>query len=171
MKQRIGIAGESECGKSTLAKAVSKQFWERFGTPTLVYDPWRDAWGRQAWVTTSEENFRAAVEKRKDCLVIIEDASMTIQRDKEFTPFFTAIRHQGHHLLVICHDATDLLRPMRRNLNQLYLFTQTEDAIELWKASQPSMLGMEQAVNLKQYEFLKCVKFATQEPQPMRLKL
>jgi hypothetical protein len=171
MHRRIAIAGESECGKSTLAKSLSRELWKRFQIRSLVYDPWRDVWGGHAWVTKNFETFNEAVNKANHCLVIIEDASMTIQRDKSFAPFFTCIRHRNHDLMVLCHDATDLLPSMRRNINEIFLFNQTEDSVEQWKSSQPSMRGLEVSVGLPQYCFVHSKKFGTVEPRPQRLKL
>lgn len=168
---RIGIAGESECGKSTLAKALSREIWRVKKIPSLIYDPRKYSWGNHAWVSGDESDWRAAVEKKRGCLVIIEDASETINRDREFSKFFTCIRHQLHWLMVLCHDATDLLRPMRRNLNELYLFNQTPDAVEMWKESQPSMRGLELSIGLPQFTFIHSRKFSQTMPTPSVLKI
>jgi hypothetical protein len=161
MMERIGIFGETECGKTFLAKRISLAWWRTRKIPSLVLDPWLDFWGEQAWVTNSEENFLASVTNSNDCLIVVDDTSATVQRDKTFIPFFTAIRHRNHRLLVCGHDATDLLPIMRRNLNQLFLFVQTEASVALWQADQPSMLGLDLAASpgyLKQWEFIRCKK-------------
>lgn len=63
--------------------------------------------------------------------------------------------------MVMGHDATDLLRVMRQNLNELYLFVQTPAAVELWQDSQPSMKGLEASADLQKFEFIHCLKFST----------
>jgi hypothetical protein len=122
-------------------------------------------------MTADENNFKTAVWKKRGCVVIIEDSSETIQKDKEFSPFFTCIRHQGHHLICIGHDGTDLTRSMRRNFNELFLFNQTRDSVEIWEASQPSMKGLVKSVGLKQFEFIHSIKFSESEPSVQKLKL
>jgi GTPase SAR1 family protein len=169
--KRIGVFGESECGKTVLVKSLCCEFWKKQKIPTLALDPRRSTWGTYAWTTTIEKDFRAAVWQRRGCVVVIEDSSETIQKDKSFTPFFTCIRHNKHNLIVIGHDATDLTRPMRRNLTELFLFNQTEDSVEMWQASQPSMKGLEKSVGLKQYEFIHSIKFSQIEPHPQTLTL
>jgi hypothetical protein len=167
MKRRIGIFGETECGKTTLAKSLARGFYDLWKIPSLVLDPWCDdpeeePWGRHAKATSNVVKFKKWVAKREGCLVIVDDTSATIQRDKEFIPFFTCIRHQHHHLMVMGHDGTDLLPVMRRSINELYLFQQTVDSVKQWRASQPSMLGIEvSATPLEEYEFVFCRKRST----------
>lgn len=169
--KRIGVFGESECGKTELVKRLCREFFRQQGLPTLALDPRKSPWGSHAWTTEKESDFKIAVQKKRGCVVVIEDSSETIQRDKEFTPFFTCIRHQEHHLIVIGHDGSDLLPPMRRNLNELFLFNQTEDSVELWERSQPSMLGLKKSIGLKQYHFVHSIKFSPVEPVVQTLKL
>lgn len=159
--KRIGIFGASECGKTTLAKQLSREYWRQEKRPTLALDPQKNNWGCHAWVTTDEEKFWPAVWKKRNCLVIVEEASTTIQRDRELIPLFTRIRHQGHNLLVIGHDGTDLLPTMRQNLNELFLFLQPPRAVEIWANDLPSIRGLEAAGELKQFEFLHGKLFTT----------
>lgn len=167
--KRIGIFGASECGKTTLARHLSREYWRRDKRPTLALDPQRSAWGSHAWVTTDESRFWDAVWKRRGALVIVEEASTTIQRDRELIPLFTRIRHQGHNLMVIGHDGTDLLPTMRRNLTELFLFLQPPRAVEIWSNDLPSIRGLEAATDLQQFEFLHGRLFTT--AQRKRLKV
>lgn len=166
---RCGIFGPSLSGKTTLARHLSEQYWHAQGLPSLVLDPHLEKWGPQAWATADEEQFWAAVWSKRKCLVIAEEAAETICRDRELTPVFTRLRHQEHKLLIIGHDGTDLLPVMRRQFDVLYLFTQPEDAVKIWKRDLPNMRGLEQASNLGQYEFLRCKAYQT--ASRMRLKL
>lgn len=169
--KRIGVFGESECGKSELVKRMCREFWRQHGIPTLALDPRKSSWGSFAWTTDNESDFKSAVWKKKNFIVVIDDASETIQKDKEFTPFFTCIRHNFHHLIVIGHDAVDLTRTMRQNLTELFLFNQTEDSVGFWEAAQPSMKGLKKSVGLAQYFFIHSVKFSTVEPHAQKLTL
>ena len=165
--KRIGIAGASECGKTTLAIHLSRAYWTEKKIPSLVLDPWKGEhqWGKQAWVTSNEKVFWAAVWERKNDLVIVDDGSLTIARDRELVPAFTAIRHQGHTLMVVCHGASDLLPTMRRQFNELFLFAQNEDDVETWQKDLPLMRGISESTvvdgrcKLKPYEFLQCENY------------
>lgn len=169
--KRISIAGASECGKTTLAIHLSKAYWKNLKIPSLVLDPWKNEnqWGGQAWVTTDEDKFWDAVWSREGHLVIVDEASSMIARDRELIPVFTKIRHQKHTLIVICHDATDLLPTMRRNLNEIFLFCQPAKAIPMWQQDLPTMRGLEGASSLQKFEFLHCKAF--EAAKPLKLKL
>jgi hypothetical protein len=169
--KRIAVAGASECGKTTLVINLSKAFWKTFKMPTLALDPWKseNAWGSQAWVTDDEGKFWDAVWKKTGCFVVVDEASSTIARDRELIPAFTKIRHQGHTLAVVCHDATDLLPTMRRNLNEVFLFFQSRNSIPLWQQDLPAMKGLEAATDLQKYEFIHCKNFS--EAKRLKLKL
>ena len=159
--KRIGIFGATECGKTTLAKSISREYWRQEKRPSLILANFHDTWGSHAWLTVDAEKFDQAVWKRKDCLVIVEDASSTINREKEFKKFFTCIRHQRHDLIVIGHDGTDLLRMMRQNLTEVFFFLQTPRSIEIWKQDLPSISGLDRATQLKRFEFVHAKNFET----------
>jgi GTPase SAR1 family protein len=164
---RIGIFGATECGKTTLAKSISREYWRQQKKPSLILTNFHDPWGSHAWMTTDAEKFNAAVWKRSGCLVVIEDASSTINRDGEFKKFFTCIRHQDHDFIVIGHDGTDLLRPMRQQLTEVFFFLQTPRSIEIWSQDLPGISGLEQATQLQRHEFVHAKNFETAK----RLKL
>lgn len=166
--KRIGIAGASECGKTTLAIHLSRAYWTEKKIATLALDPYAEEnqWGKQAWVTKDEDKFWKAAWQRRGDLIIVDEASSTIARDRELIPVFTKIRHNKHTLLVICHDATDLVPTMRRMLNELFLFAQSEGATKLWRNDLPLMRGLEDAAvleggicKLKPYEFVHCENY------------
>jgi hypothetical protein len=175
--KRICVAGASECGKTTLAIHFSRAMWTQHRVASLVLDPRKNKnnWGPQAWVTSDPETFFAAVWRRRGDFVILDEGSSTIARDKKLIPMFTQIRHQNHHLLVVCHNATNMLPDMRENLNELYLFPQTEDSTELWIRSLPLMRGIRQATvkedhcELAQYEFVRCRNY--QDGEKLKLKI
>jgi hypothetical protein len=178
--KRISISGASECGKTTLAIHLSRAYWSVHKMRTLALDIWKEenSWGPQAWVTKSEKIFFGTYnEEKKDFdggaiwqtrgdLVVVDEASSTIKRDRDLVPLFVKIRHCKHTLLVICHDATDLLPTMRRNLNEVFLFAQAEDALKLWQKDLPLMRGMSLAAvtqdgqcKLQPYEFVHCENY------------
>jgi hypothetical protein len=175
--KRICIVGASECGKTTLAIHMSRAFWSQHHIASLVLDPRKNKnnWGPQAWVTTEAQTFSEAVWKRKGDLVIMDEGSSTIARDKDLIPMFTQIRHENHNLLVICHNATNMLPDMRQNLNELFLFAQTKKSIELWQDDLPMMRGISRAMavdgkcELGDYEFIWCRNNKDGEKRKLRL--
>jgi hypothetical protein len=161
-----GIFGPTLCGKSTLAKALTREYEKQRGMRALVLDPHGEKWAEHSVVFTDEEKFWATVWESQHCIVIVEEASTTLRRDREFMPAFTRIRHNHHKLIVIGHNGTDLLPGMRRQLGTLYLFLQDPDAAQEW-AKQMCDKRLIEAANLQQYEFLKKVSFQA----PVKLKL
>lgn len=153
--KRFGIFGPSESGKTTLARKISQQFWNREKRKTIVYDMWGDDWGQHAESHTTDQTFWESVWKQQNCLIIVDDSSATIKRDSDLVPVFTMMRHHGHKLLVIGHSATDLLPLMRKQLQVLYLFKQDEDSCKIWAKTfmNKDILA---AAELNQYEFLYC---------------
>jgi hypothetical protein len=178
--KRIGIIGPSECGKTQLAKSLSVAYWQNFRIRSLVLDPRNSTW-KYAWRTTDENIFWQAVwgSNKPDArgntpkpigdLIIVDEGSSTIARDKDLIPLFNQIRHHKHILMVLCHRATNLLPDMRQELNELFLFIQTPKAVEIWQEEFPDMKGLENALTLNQYEFLHCKKFSTGEKKKLAL--
>jgi hypothetical protein len=154
-----GIFGIRLCGKTTLAISLSREYYRLKGIRSLVLDPHMEDWGPQAWVTNNEEEFWRVVWHKRDCLVIVEEASTTINRAQKLMPVFTRLRHNKHRLLVIGHDGTDLLRAMRKQFDSLFLFQQDEDSCEQWAKIFPKG-EVHKAVDLQQYEFLHVRSFA-----------
>lgn len=165
---RIGIFGTTESGKTTLAKKLSEQFWLQRKIRSLVLDPHLETWGQHALVSTDEKAFWETVWKTNGCLIVVEEASSTINRESDLIPLFTKIRHNQHHLLVIGHSGRDLLPAMREQLNLIFLFRQSKKAAELW-AEVFTEDRLNESVSLTQFEFLRCQLF--NPPQRLKLKL
>jgi molybdopterin-guanine dinucleotide biosynthesis protein len=165
----IGIFGPKLSGKTTLAISLSKRFWRMRKRRSFVLDPNLDPnWGEQAWVTDDEPKFWAAVWKTQDALVIVDEASETINRDKGLIAVFTRLRHLHHVLLVIGHSGINLLPIMREQIDTLYLFHTSAKAASLW-ADDMAQPGFREAVQLRQFEFLYGTLW--QPPVVMRLEL
>jgi hypothetical protein len=162
----IGIFGPKLSGKTTLAMSLSRKWWRLRKRRSLVLDPNLDNWGEQAWVSDNEEKFWDAVWKTRDCLVIVDEASETINRDKGLISVFTRLRHQGHVFIVIGHSGINLLPIMREQLDTLYLFRTSAKAAALW-AETFAQPGFRNAVDLGQFEFL----WGTLYSAPVRMKL
>lgn len=157
--ENAGIFGPSKSGKTTLAKAISAEFWRTKKIKSLVLDPHLENWGEHAIVLNDEGKFWQAVWASKYCLVIVEEATKTIARNKDLSNVFTAIRHNYHDLLVVGHNGSSLLPIMRQQLEKLYLFLQSEKAAKIWieETACPQLI---QATTLNQYEFIYYKRFS-----------
>lgn len=161
--KRFGIFGASESGKSTLAKKISLHFWQVEKRPSIVLDPIsRDNWGGHAkvfgndvnfWKYLDLENLRDQKTVPKNCLVIVDDSSVTINRDNALNGVFTVMRHKGHKLLVIGHSANNLLPQMRNQLQRVFLFRQTPKSIEAWKDLFVTDSDLDVLSRLVQYQY------------------
>ena len=158
--KRFGIFGASESGKTTLAKKISFTLHQTEKRKSLVLDPIsKSYWGAHASVFTNESEFWKIIFKEKNGLVIVDDASVTINRDGELNGVFTTLRHQGHKLIVIGHSAGNLLPQMREQLQRIFLFLQNRDSVEKWSTVFP-MQNLDAAMTLKQYEFLTVANYS-----------
>lgn len=162
-----GIFGPKLSGKTTLAKALSRQFWQREKLRTLVLDPHAEEWGEQALVFTDEKKFWQAVWNVQNCLIIVEEAAATIRRERTLVPVFTRLRHNNHKLLVIGHSGMDLLPVMRQQIDLIFLFRQPEQAAKVWSDTFTEK-GLLQSQDLRQYEFIRCELY--HKPQKMKLQ-
>jgi hypothetical protein len=162
-----GIFGPKLSGKTTLAKALSREFFLKQRLRSLVLDPNAEDWGKQSLVFTDEEKFWAVVWQSENCLVIVDEAAATIRRDKDLIPVFTRLRHLHHKLIVIGHSGMDLLPVMRQQFDELYLFRQPESAAKVW-AETMTQKGLLEAGNLRQFEFLQTKLYGN--PRKLRLQ-
>ena len=157
-----GIFGPKLSGKTTLARKLSLDYFNKQGLRSLVFDPHCESWGNHAFVTADEEKFWPAVWRTEGHLIIVEEAASTIRRERELIPVFTRLRHNNHKLLVIGHSGMDLLPVMRQQLDVIYLFRQPEKAAVVW-AETFCEKGLLAAQELRQFEFLRCQLY--QKPQ------
>jgi hypothetical protein len=161
-----GIFGPKLSGKTTLAMALSRQFWQQYKIKTIVLDLNGDNWGEHATATNDEEIFWQVVWKAQNCLIIVDEAAETINRDKKLIPVFTRMRHNNHKLIVVGHSGMNLLPIMREQIDTIYLFRQGEKAAAYWSEIMAEK-GLLQACELPQYTFIKLELYG----KPQRLKL
>lgn len=165
-----GIFGSKMSGKTTLAKSISVEYWKRHRMASLVLDPNRETWGTQAKAFTNEQEFWESVWNAKQpYLVVVDESTETIARNKELTPVFTRLRHLHHKLLVIGHHGTNLLPVMREQIDTLYLFRQSLEAGKIWAKIFMQAELLDKSVQLNQYEFVHTSLYGS--PKVYRLKL
>lgn len=148
-----GIFGPKLSGKTTLAKHIVASYWRNYRIRALVLDINGEEWDKSAWVTCHEALFWKTVWAHKGYLVIVDESSSTIKRDKDLIPAFTRIRHCKHKFVVIGHSGCDLLPVMRQSIDVLYLFRQSEPAAKIWVLTMAEK-QLFLATQLSRYEFL-----------------
>lgn len=156
---RVGIFGQSECGKTKLAKFLARQLCLSRKRLALVLDINGEDWGNRAVVVGDYDKFQRVVWSVKNLVVVIDEGTETIARDKDKTGLFTRIRHQQHDLFVMAHDGAVLLPVQRNQLNEVYQFQCTPEQAELWR-NRFADDEMRAAPKLAQYEFLHKKSFA-----------
>lgn len=165
--QSGGIFGPKLSGKTTLAKHISRKYWQQYRIRSVVLDPNLEQWGAQAAVTADERKFWDEwVWKHNNLLVIVDESTETIARNKELIPVFTRLRHLHHKLLVIGHHGMNLLPIMREQLDTLYLFRQGKKAAQMW-AEDFGQDELQLASQLNQYEVI----YTTTYGKPRRFKV
>lgn len=175
--QSAGIFGPKLSGKTTLARELSKRYWRDARMRSFVLDPHLEDWGKQALVFGDEDPDRMAEQERlfwatvwrtEAALVIVEEASTTIRRERELIPVFTRLRHRRHKLIVIGHSGIDLLPTMRQQLDTIYLFRQPEEAAVIWSRTfcDKRLLAAEE---LAQFEFLEMRLYGTPSKRKLQL--
>jgi len=155
---RAAIVGGSECGKTTLAAALSLGLWRNHKIRTLVFDPWLKEnprrWGKHAWATDEMEKFEHVVFNCSGCCVIWDEGTSTGGRDRDKVKFFTAVRHNHPAMLFIGHLYSAMLPVMRASLTDLFIFRSDIDEADQWKKimTDPALLAAE---TLDQYQVIQ----------------
>lgn len=129
-----GIYGPKKSGKTELAKHLGRDYWTKENRRSLVLDPnGTDSWGNEFWVTANNEEFWGVAWSTTNCLLIVDDAGKTIDRDKDVNDAFTRINHNGHKLLIVGHSGTNLNPLQRQQMDTVYLFRNTVESGEQWR--------------------------------------
>ncbi len=166
--ERIAILGPTLSGKTTLAKAISQEFYRKRGIRSLILDINDDEinWGPQAKIYTDPDEFWKVIWETRGFLIIIDESTETIDRAKNLRSVFTRMRHQYHSLMVIGHEGGSMLPIMRKQITSVYLFRQPEGGADMW-CKQLCDRRLEESEGLQQYEFIYLKMFGT----PIKSKL
>lgn len=166
-RHNYGIFGQTESGKTSLAQALSVGFFERLKMQSLVLvvqqhelPSWQRLPHVKVFITDAGEDkgFWGQVWKQYGKVVIVEDAVLSVDRNRDLRAVFTTLRHNEHRLIVIGHHGAELLPLMRQSIQELFLFRQPDDVAKSWAHDMVDE-GLRAATTLAQYEFLHCIRW------------
>jgi hypothetical protein len=169
----ICIAGMIRSGKTSLARKLIWHYWKTKSQRAIVLDPKGEWWPECCTV------FRLAVndvEGNKDvcrkfwetawantgCVIVADEAAVTIARERDLMPAFTMMNRQNHRFVFICHSGSDLLPGMRGQIDHLFLFLQSPEGMDVWR-DQFADERLREAVRLNQFECLLARRFKPAE--------
>lgn len=118
------ILGQTESGKTTLAKQLARKFCDR-GISVLVLDPLRDPAWSASYVTADPGEFFDLYWQNESCAVFI-DESGELCSSKNYAQSMvdsaTRGRHYGHKNFYIAQRGTLIRRTIRDQCRDLFLF-------------------------------------------------
>lgn len=123
----IQIVGQTECGKTTLAKRLSGTASSN-GTPCIIFDPkaWSIGPNASGWsglVTRDWSHFREVFWASRGCLVFIDEARRVfIDHREQATLMLTEGRHNGHSVALIAQRHKMLELDARDQCGALFAF-------------------------------------------------
>lgn len=154
------VSAPSKGGKSFFGREVCRAFM-RAGKKVLVCDPLGYSWPA-SWVTRDVHRFIARAKQETDCLLLVDEAGLSVDRQKSVRWLLTTSRHNKHVTYALMQDYTQLQPEMRKQFTQLCLFACHPDEADAWarqfhrSADVITKLGP----NLDRYAFLKVRNFS-----------
>jgi DNA helicase HerA-like ATPase len=112
------IAGMTEVGKTTLAKAIAKSVSRVAVFECDVRTPWENV----VFHTTNIDLLLKFSQSNKNCNIFIDDSEEATDRDRSYNFFATRARHYGHRCFFIMQRPTQVLPTVRNNCGAVYLF-------------------------------------------------
>ena len=157
------VFGMIRSGKTTLARKLAWYFWRHKQQPSLVLDPKGEWWPESCTVfrdmsPAGMESFWRTVWEKQSCVVIADEAAVTVQRDRDLVPAWTMMNKQNHRFIVCGHSGVDLLPAMRQQVTHLFLFRQSMEAADLWRREFADE-RITSAATLAQYDYLFAPRF------------
>ena len=153
----VAIYGQTESGKSTLAKMLAAQFMAK-GHGVLAYDPVNDPEWKASFKTNNFDIFLEYYWKSELCMSFIDEASRVCKHHAaDAIQTATMGRHKGHRNYYISQRANLIDVTIRDQCSHLFLFNSgLKDSIlhaEEW--NQPELKN---ATSLAKGEYYYCKK-------------
>ncbi len=126
----ILVCGTTGSGKSVLANWMVADY-EKKKYAVIVYDPYYNSesdrvkmqWSKGCVVVNNEEDFLRIFRASQGCVVVIDEASMSIgQHNRAMIETATQGRHYGHRCMYVTQRVTQLSPNVRDNCSELFLF-------------------------------------------------
>lgn len=118
----IMILGQTQSGKSVLSKRLAAQYKAR-GVGVIVHDPIGDPEWNADFQTADFHEFMKVYNDSRGCAVFFDEAGEACQEyGREMTKTATRGRHRGHRNHYIAQRGTLILRTMRDQCTELFLF-------------------------------------------------
>lgn len=157
-----GIFGMIQSGKTTLARKLAWHFWRKKNQRSIYFDPKRDPvknwWPECGQTFYEEEKFWDAAWNNENLVVVVDEAAVSISRNRDLMSVFTMMNGRKHRLIVIGHSGSDLLPGMRQQIGTLLLFRQAVEAADMWR-QQFADAEIMQSTTLNKFEFLMAERF------------
>lgn len=170
----ICIAGMIRSGKTTLARKIVWHYWKTKKMRAIVLDPKGEWWPDNCKVFRinpehSEEEADSVCSKFWDtawanvnCVIVADEAAVTINRDRKLMSAFTMMNRQSHKFVFICHSGADLLPGMRGQIDHLFLFLQSPEGMNVWR-EQFADERLREAEKLNRFECILARRFQPAE--------
>lgn len=118
------IIGQTQSGKSTLAKELVNSICDKTKRRLIVLDPFTSKDWNADFLTDNKQDFLNVVKNNKNCELVIDECGQTIGRyAKEMMMLATSSRHYGHRSTFITQRANQLDLNMRDQCSKLYIFS------------------------------------------------
>jgi len=146
------ILGQTECGKTSLAKVLAT-----LCPRVAVYSTYKSDWGKNVvFFATDLDALVTFAQTNKNCNIFIDESGESINRDRQYQFFATRARHFGHRVFFITQRANQLTPTIRLNCSALYVFRQSpKDAQLLYDDFGHDEIL--EATKLKKYEYIELV--------------
>lgn len=169
----ICIAGMIRSGKTTLARKLIWHYWKSKQQRAIVLDPKGEWWPSCAEIFRLNVNdfegnkeicrkFWETVWANQNCVIVADEAAVTIARERDLMPAFTMMNRNSHRFIFICHSGADLLPGMRGQIDHLFLFLQSPEGMDVWR-DQFADERLREAIRLEKYQCLLARRFKPAE--------
>lgn len=151
------IIGQTESGKTTLAKLLAAQY-KAAGVGVIVFDAAHNDWQCDYQTANPVEFMETAIHSRSCALFVDEAGKAVAWHNKGLVDVAAMFRHFGHFGHFIAQRPAMIAPSVRYNCKRMILFNvSAHDAKELNKEfSRPEIL---EAPNLKQGEYMIISRF------------
>lgn len=122
------ILGQTESGKTTLAKQLARHFREVRRKGVIVLDPMNDPEWPADFRTSDPRKFLDVFWANRELYAFIDESGKMVGRyDSEMEETATVGRHWGHSCLYLSQRGAQLNATVRAQCRHLFLFTMAKD--------------------------------------------